>query len=348
MMTMLTTAIVGCGGIGRSHADIVLGIDRLQITALVNTSPGAAESLADIVEERSGTRPAIFASLDELLAVEKIDLVILATPSGLHAQQALAAIEAGSHVVIEKPIDVSIAAGKRVVEAAERTGRTVSVVSQHRFDPSSEAVHAAIERGDFGRLTSAVMTAPLWRDQAYYDSGAWRGTWALDGGGVLVNQGVHTVDLMLWMMGRPDTVSAEFALLAHEGIEAEDTAVATVLFESGALGVIHATTAAKGALKSRLQVHGSAGSAVIDGDQLVYSSPELVREEAGSSHEKQYRDVLAAIDTGNEPRVSATEALWALATVRAVYVSATLRERIRVADVIAGVYDHVEPRALAD
>jgi predicted dehydrogenase len=286
----------------------------------------------------------VFAGLEEALEAQAIDLVILATPSGMHARQALTALEAGAHVVVEKPLDVSVAEGRRVVEAAERTGLTVSVVSQHRFDPSSEAVRAAIERGDLGRLTSAVMSAPLWRSQEYYDSGAWRGTWALDGGGVLINQGVHTVDLLLWMMGRPDTVSAEVALLAHDGIEVEDTVVATIVFASGALGAVHATTAANGTLTSRLQVHGSAGSAVIEGDELVYASEGIVQHDAGSSHERQYLDLLAAIDEGRPPRVSAGEALWALATVRAVYLSATLGERIRVADVIAGAYDGVETR----
>ncbi|BAS14682.1 uncharacterized oxidoreductase YrbE [Arthrobacter sp. Hiyo8] len=145
-----------------------------------------------------------------------------------------------------------------------------TVISQHRFDPASRVVDEARRAGRFGTLTSAVASVSWWRSQGYYDSGAWRGTWAMDGGGAIMNQGVHTVDLLLWFLGRPLEISAKTALLAHEGVEVEDTAVATVTFESGALAVLHATTAAYPGLTVRLQVMGSKGSAVIDNDDLAY------------------------------------------------------------------------------
>jgi predicted dehydrogenase len=277
-------------------------------------------------------------------ALPGIDVVVVCTPTGLHGEVAIEALAAGAHVIVEKPAETTVARTDEIIAAQQRADRTVTVISQHRFDPSTERVLATIGSGGLGRVTSGIAAIDWWRSQDYYDSGDWRGTWALDGGGVLINQGVHTVDLLLWMMGRPDTVSAEVALLAHDGIEVEDTVVATIVFASGALGAVHATTAANGTLTSRLQVHGSAGSAVIEGDELVYASEGIVQHDAGSSHERQYLDLLAAIDEGRPPRVSAGEALWALATVRAVYLSATLGERIRVADVIAGAYDGVETR----
>jgi UDP-N-acetyl-2-amino-2-deoxyglucuronate dehydrogenase len=235
----------------------------------------------------------------------------------------------------------------------------------------SQVVHRAIEAGELGRLTSAVASVAWWRSQAYYDSGDWRGTWALDGGGALMNQGVHTLDLLLWFLGRPVTVSAEFGLLAHENVEVEDTVVATLTFGSGALAVLHATTAAYPGLTARIQVLGSQGSAVIDSDRLEYfhaadggDSPDMGRQGGGNQadrrrvtdepapegvdatqfplgHLRQYRDLLAAIDEGREPGVTVDDALLALATVRAVYVSAVTGEKVAVADVLSGRHDDV-------
>ena len=157
-----------------------------------------------------------------------------------------------------------------IIEAQQKAGTLVTVISQHRFDPATEATLAAIERGELGRLTSGIASIDWWRGQSYYDSGDWRGTWELDGGGALMNQGVHTVDLLVAALGRPVEVFAYTGTLAHERIEVEDVAVGVVRFDSGALGVLHATTAAYPGLSARLQVHGDRGSAVIDNDQLAF------------------------------------------------------------------------------
>ena len=369
-MSTLSTAIIGCGVIGRTHVDAVLQLaDRLALTALVDVSLERADALADVVEERTGVRPAVHATVQELVAAEPPQLVVVATPSGLHVEQAVVALESGAHVLIEKPLDVDLIRARRLADAAAAAaarGKVCSVISQHRFDPSSQIVHSAIADGAFGRVTSGVATVPWWRSQDYYDSGDWRGTWALDGGGALMNQGVHTVDLLLWFLGRPVTVSADIALLAHEGVEVEDTAVATLTFDSGALAVLHATTAGYPGLPVRLQVLGSDGSAVIDGDALQYihlkqdadgaagayggggnqADRYSVEPPAGVDatqfsygHVRQYLDLLDAIDGGREPLLTVEQALLALAAVRAVYVSAVLGRKVRIDDVIAGEYD---------
>ncbi len=367
----LTTAIVGCGVIGRTHVDAVLHLsDKLTLTALVDVSADRAEALAAVVEERTGVRPAIFASVQDLVVVDAPHLVVVATPSGLHVEQAVVALEAGAHVLIEKPLDVDLVRARRLADAARvaaSNGQVCSIISQHRFDPSSQIVHAAVADGSFGRVTSGVATVPWWRSQDYYDSGDWRGTWALDGGGALMNQGVHTVDLLLWFLGRPVTVAAEIALLAHEGVEVEDTAVATLTFESGALAVLHATTAGYPGLTVRLQILGSRGSAVIDADKLEYihiadenGSADMGLQGGGNQadrygdtetadgvdatrftlgHVRQYDDLLAAIAEGREPLLTVDAAVLALATVRAVYISSILGRRVRIDDVIAGEYD---------
>lgn len=374
-------AIVGCGVIGRTHAAAVREFPEVVITALVDEIAEASEALAAKIEDQGAPKPAVFLTLAEAIAAAPVDLVIVATPSGLHIQQAVEALDAGKHVVIEKPLDVDLSRADEIIvaaKAAEAKGLVATVISQHRFDPASRVVDEARRAGRFGTLTSAVASVSWWRSQGYYDSGAWRGTWAMDGGGAIMNQGVHTVDLLLWFLGRPVEISAKTALLAHEGVEVEDTAVATVTFESGALAVLHATTAAYPGLTVRLQVMGSKGSAVIDNDDLAYFHASDAADPAESSamgilgggnqaavelakypddkvealdptvypagHVRQYRDIVAAIRAGRPAGVTVQDAVTALATVRALYVSATLGQPVLIADVIAGKYQNVEVR----
>lgn len=265
MPDALGFAVVGCGVIGPQHGRAITGSGgRARLVAAVDPVFDRAAALT----AEFGGDP--LTSFDEVLARGDVDAVSICTPSGYHVDLALAALAAGKHVVVEKPIDVSTAAADRLVAAAAESDRTVTVIAQHRFDDASRVVHEAVAAGSFGRVTSGVASLSWWRAQSYYDSGEWRGTWALDGGGALMNQGVHTLDLLLWLLGEPVSVTARAALLAHDGIEVEDTVVATLTFASGALGVLHATTAAYPGLSSRVQVLGSRGSAVIDDDQLLF------------------------------------------------------------------------------
>lgn len=375
--------IVGCGVIGRTHATVVTRHPDFTVTALVDVDPAAAEAVAAQIAadprlDADATVPVIYSDIAEALGSGTVDLAVICTPSGLHVAQASECLAHDVHVVIEKPLDVSAAAGRELAalaEAAAERGIVVSVISQHRFDPASTLVRAAIEEQKLGAITSAVATMAWFRSQAYYDSGDWRGTWALDGGGAVMNQGVHTVDLLRWFLGRPVEVYAHTARLAHVGVEIEDTATATVRFESGALAVIHATTAAYPGLTARIQVHGTRGSAIIDNDQLRYfhagdgavaenlrsaattgnQAAELLPGDGGDEfanarnqpdgflrgHLRQYDDIAAALRDGRTPLVSADEALLSLTLVRALYVSATLGQPITFDDVLAGKHDDV-------
>lgn len=265
--------IIGCGVIGKHHGIVLSRHAAFEVTALVDPVAASAEAVADVVAAEGGTRPQIFAGIGQALSSGTVDLAVVCTPSGLHIAQATECLGHDVHVVVEKPLDVSVAEGTRFAalagDAAER-GLTVSVISQHRFDAAAQVIRAAIDANRFGALSSAVATMAWYRSQQYYDSGDWRGTWALDGGGAVMNQGIHTIDLLRWFLGRPSEIYAHTAQLAHERIEIEDTATATVRFESGALAVIHCTTAAYPGLTARVQVHGSHGSAIIDNDQLRY------------------------------------------------------------------------------
>jgi UDP-N-acetyl-2-amino-2-deoxyglucuronate dehydrogenase len=371
---LLTVAIVGCGIIGVNHAAAIVRHPELAITALIDAVPAAAVALADRVEGEFGApRPGTHDSLAGALAQGQIDIVVICAPSGLHVQLAEEALAAGAHIVIEKPLDVTVPRAKRIAalaDEAEAKGKVVSVISQHRFDPASVAVAKAAHDGAFGRLTSGVASVAWWRSQEYYDSGQWRGTWELDGGGAVMNQGVHTVDLLVWFFGRPVEVFAHTGLLAHERVEVEDIAVATVRFESGALAVLHATTAAYPGLSVRLQIHGSHGSAVIDDDRLEYfyaadpddpdrsgkgaanqaadlvPASELRGGDRGGDafvvgHLRQYENIVEAIRAGTAPGVRVADALLSLAVVRAVYLSATLGRAVSVDEVLSGALDEV-------
>src|SRR5829696_9073941 len=258
-------ALVGVGVIGRHHGRVISELaDRVELVAVVDVVSERAETLA---AERGGKA---FTSLTDALAAVDIDIVVGCTPTGRHGEVAIEALEAGKHVIIEKPAETTVAKTDQIIEAQRRAGTLVAVISQHRFDQSTEIALNAITKGELGRLTTGIASIDWWRGQSYYDSGDWRGTWELDGGGAMMNQGVHTVDLFVATMGRPVEVFAYTATLAHERIEVEDAAVVVVRFESGALGVIHATTAAYPGLSARLQVHGDQGSVVIDNDELSF------------------------------------------------------------------------------
>lgn len=372
----IRVAIVGCGVIGTHHARVLAEHPEFRVAALVDVSSDTAEELADVVvDELRADRPRVFAHLGDMIRADAAELVVICTPSGLHIGLAEEALAAGLHVVIEKPLDVDLARGRRIAElareAAER-GILSTVISQHRFNPSSVVVDRAVRSGRLGRVTSAVASAPWWRSQGFYDSGHWRGTWDLDGGGALMNQGVHTLDLLVSYLGRPVEVYAQTALLAHDGIEVEDVAVAVIRFASGALATMQATTAGYPGLDTRVQVQGTRGSAVIEAGSLTYfhAAPESgvpaqadVRNDAElemhaaelprsprldntylEGHYRQYDDIADALRTGRPAGVTVDDAFLSLATVVSVYVSATLGTPVAFEDVVDGVHDGLRLR----
>ncbi|MWJ41920.1 gluconokinase, partial [Clavibacter michiganensis subsp. michiganensis] len=372
----IRVAIVGCGVIGTHHARVLAEHPEFRVAALVDVTAATADELADVVvDELRADRPRVFAHLGDMIREDAAELVVICTPSGLHIGLAEEALAAGLHVVIEKPLDVDLARGRRIAELArEAAGRGIlsTVISQHRFNPSSVVVDRAVRSGRLGRLTSAVASAPWWRSQGFYDSGHWRGTWDLDGGGALMNQGVHTLDLLVSYLGRPVEVYAQTALLAHDGIEVEDVAVAVIRFASGALATLQATTAGYPGLDTRVQVQGARGSAVIEAGSLTYfhAAPESgvpaqadVRNDAEleihaadlprsprldntylEGHYRQYDDIADALRSGRPAGVTVDDAFLSLATVVSVYVSATLGAPVAFEDVVDGVHDGLRLR----
>ena len=339
-------AIVGAGVIGKQHGMVMSQLDdRLELVAVVDVDLDRAQALA---AERGGKA---FVSLTEALAATDIDVVSVCTPTGLHGVVAIEALEAGKHVVIEKPAEVTTEKTDEIIAAQKQAGTLVTVISQHRFDPATEAVLTAIRDGRLGRLTSGIAAIDWWRSQSYYDSGDWRGTWELDGGGAMMNQGVHTVDLLIAALGRPVEVFAYTGTLAHDRVETEDVAAAVVKFESGALGIVHASTSVYPGLSARLQIHGDHGSAVIDNDQLAYIhlAPSDAPEGAGDPPDDdnqvgEFGEVTEAAAAGRNPgqlsdahRLQYLNVLGALAGTQELRVDlATNRRAIAV---ITGAYE---------
>src|SRR5207245_6000213 len=288
----------------------------------------------------------VYTELKPVLGRRDVHVVIVTTPSGAHLEPAIAAAEAGKHVVVEKPLEITLERCDRLIDACDRRRVRLCTIFPSRFGDANQALKKAVEAGRFGRLTLGETTCKWWRSQAYYDEGGWKGTRALDGGGALMNQAIHNVDLLSWMMGPVTHISGFTATLAHERIEVEDTAVACLRFANGALGVNQATTSVHPGYPKTVAVHGDHGSVVIEQDDvlrwdLTPEMPEdrLIKERfaqksgasGGSSnpaaishvgHARQLSDFVKAIETGGQPLIDGREGRKAVEIILAVYRSA--------------------------
>lgn len=334
--------IVGCGVISTTHAKC---IDELPGAELV--------AVCDIIEEKARLLAAkypaeVYTDYRRMFERSDIDVVNVTTPSGRHAEVAIAAAQAGKHVIVEKPMDVTLAQADAMIDAAAKAGVKLCVISQHRFDPPVVALKKAIDENKLGQLNFGGSHTKWYRSQDYYDSGEWRGTWALDGGGALINQSIHYVDLLTYMMGPVAEISAYTATRAHERIEVEDIAVAALKFKSGALGLLEGNTAAYPGLCARLDIYGSDGSVVIENDRVkdwnLRSGEQYLSDDgpvgviAGTSshdiwhhsHRKQMQDMLDALAEDREPLVNGYEGRRALQIVLGVYESARTGKPVRL------------------
>ncbi len=340
--------IIGCGMISRFHAAAIGDVRGAKLVACFDTRPESAERLAAEVGCRA------YAKLDDMLADPLVNVVTVGTPSGAHMEPAVAAAKAGKHVIVEKPLEITLKRCDAIIRACKASGVTLSTVFPSRFHEASRELKRAVDSGRFGRLTLGDAYVKWYRTQAYYDSGAWRGTWALDGGGALMNQAVHSVDLLAWLMGPVVEVRAETATLAHERIEVEDTAVATLRFANGALGVIEASTAVYPGYLKRIEIHGSQGTAVLEEEDIkVWDFARKNRRDdaihqrmlehrstgGGASdptaighhgHALQFADVLDAIRRGRPPLVDSQEGRRSIEIITAIYKSAKTGKAVKL------------------
>src|SRR6266496_320226 len=303
----------------------------------------ASEKALELAKKYSVTP---YQDAQEMFAREQLDIVNICTPSGMHSEHAIQAMRAGYHVIVEKPMEITSAKIDEMLHVQQETGRKLTVISQHRFDPATQQVRKLIEEQALGRLVLGNASIPWWRSQKYYDSGAWRGTWELDGGGVLMNQSIHSIDLLQWLMGPVKSIYAYTDTLVHR-MDTEDVAVAVLRFENGALGTISATTGAYPGTGTRIELHGDKGSAVIEDDRLSYlhlaqddrelraptapAGPSAAQNPATlaiRSHALQIEDMIRAIRENGAPLVDGYAARHPVEIILGIYESARTHQEV--------------------
>ncbi|ADQ45131.1 oxidoreductase domain protein [Caldicellulosiruptor kronotskyensis 2002] len=337
-MSKLKFGIVGCGVISKTHA--------IAISAL--SSDAELVAVCDVIEDRArklaqdfGVKK-IYTDYEKMLLDSDIDVISICTPSGMHADMAALAADAKKHVIVEKPMDITLSKADKIIEAQNRNNVVISIISQHRYSDCMQLLKRLMNEGKFGKIVLATSYTKWYRSQEYYDSGNWRGTWSLDGGGALMNQSIHYIDMIQWIVGKVEEVYAYCTTRAHKRIEVEDCAVACVKFENGAIGEIVGTTSAYPGFETRLEIFGEHGSAIAvntqleslyfkDGSEKEYlenykkedrgpvgASSAAIKEEG---HVRQYRDVINAIKTGTKPLIPAEEGRHPVEIILAIYLS---------------------------
>ncbi len=257
-------AIIGSGNIARIHADAIALLPDVRLAAVCSRNPEKARTLAAAAEAQ------VFDSVETLLTSAAIDAVLVATPSGAHEEAVLPALRAGKHVLCEKPLEISTARVSRMIAEAERSNVILAGFFPLRCGVGARLIREALNAGRFGRLTFLSARVKWWREPDYYRASSWRGTWELDGGGALMNQGIHAVDLLQWMGGPVKEVSAFGGTLAHAGLQVEDTLAACLRFENGALGTIEAGTSCYPGLDLSLEISGDHGTAILVNDRIAF------------------------------------------------------------------------------
>ena len=341
--------IIGLGVIAETHFIAIENNENCEFIAAFDAVEGKAKAFC----ERHGKGKA-YDDLESFLSDHEIEAITIATPSGYHLDPALAAIKHKKHVIIEKPMEITPEREAMIIDAAKKEGVYVTGVFQSRFYDAPQLIKKAIEENRFGRLTLCDAQVKWFRSQEYYDSGAWRGTWKVDGGGALMNQSIHAIDLLQWFCGKAEEVQAFTATLAHERIEVEDTGVAVVKFKNGALGVIEGSTSVYPGFLKKIEICGTEGSVVLEEESLKVWSfknerPEdaqirerfenMTKAGGGASdpkaintlgHEKQFNDFASAIIEKREPAVSAESASEAVKIITAIYESSKSGKVVKV------------------
>jgi predicted dehydrogenase len=343
----IRVGLIGCGKIAQTHAKALQHLDEADFVACCDRDEPRAHELAATYGV-----PNVYSDAGELLNSGTIDVALVCTPHPAHEAVVVAAAEAGVHVLCEKPITVSLEAADNMVNAAELAGTKFGVIFQRRFWPAAQRIRNAIDGGRLGNLTLGECAVRIWRSRDYFASDPWRGKWATEGGGVLMNQAVHAIDQFLWFMGEPVEVVGRYATLRHgDYIDVEDTAVATVVFESGALGTIQAASTFQApAFGFRIAVHGDSGAAVsvweqpegsqgindvwtFDGEEEQRAAWEL--EDRGNPgfpgfHALQIQDFLQAVRDDRPPAVTGRDALKSLEVILAIYESSRTGQPVRL------------------
>jgi UDP-N-acetyl-2-amino-2-deoxyglucuronate dehydrogenase len=253
---MYKTGIIGCGKVAHLHAKALQNASQSEFTAVFSRTLDKAKNFAATYGVKA------YDNITEMVEKEKLDLVMVCTPHPNHLEPTLEAMAAGAHVIVEKPLASTLADCDAMIAASKKYGKKLGVISQRRFYESVQRAKKAIEDGKIGTPALGTVTMLGWRDENYYKSDPWRGSWEHEGGGVMVNQAPHQLDVLLWLMGEVEEVYGTWANLNHPYIEVEDTALAIVKFKNGGLGNILLTNSTKPGIHGKIHVHGSNGASV--------------------------------------------------------------------------------------
>lgn len=327
----LGIAVIGCGMIGKFHLRALSGIPEFKVTGVWAANSKLAEDTAKDFDTKA------YGNYQEVLDDPQVDVVNICLPSGLHAEYGCAAAQAKKHVLVEKPIDITVKNAERLICSCRKNGVFLSVIFQNRFTPAARKVKKTLEENVLGMLYAAEATIKWYRQESYYTTSRWKGTKQLDGGGALINQGVHTIDLLLWFVdSKPKSVASLVRTVRHP-IEVEDIAMALVEFENGVIGSITGSTAMKPGFSERIELYGEKGSIAIEGGRIVRWKVDGCVEEdwidtffagSGSSdpggiplinHQKQLQEAAQAIMSGKQPPLAGEEALKALDLIMKIY-----------------------------
>lgn len=336
-MKKMGFGIIGCGAIANMHAGAVNTIEKGVLSACSDVNE---KSLLDFSRKYNITP---YSDYKDMLQDEKIDVVCICTPSGLHKKFCIEAAAAKKHIVVEKPMALTASDCDEIIKACDENGVKLEVISQNRFKESFRLVKSMVEEGRLGRVVSADIYMKYYRSPEYYGASNWKGTWAMDGGGALMNQGIHGVDILLYIMGDVKSVFGYARTLARD-IEVEDTASAVVEFKNGALGVIQGTTSVTPGYPRRMEINGTKGSiTLIEGDITMWDIEGIpkpnIETKTGQSHNDpmsfdieghvlQITDLIYAVENNMEPYVSHREGKRPVELITAIYESSRTGKRI--------------------
>ena len=341
-------AIAGTGMIARFHARAIRELPNARLVAVCSRELSRAEAFA------AEFRCAAFDTPDAMLALPGVDILVIATPSGAHMEMALAAARSGKHVLCEKPLEVTLPRVDAMIAAHREAGTQLGCTFQMRYMPALQPIRDALREGRFGTVTSAGVYVPWWRSDEYYFGSSWHGTQQLDGGGALMNQAIHMIDLLCDLLPPVESVSAVLSSAGHPGIETEDAATAALRFQGGAVGVICGTTSSWPGQAKRLEITGTRGTVILVDESLtVFEFRDKRPEDAGllarygegraahgahdpaamthALHAACFKDFLAALDAGEPFRINGASARRSVALIRAIYEAAETGRRVSLA-----------------
>ena len=343
----LKIGIIGIGTIADIHAQAIQKSSKLQLISAFSRND------TNVKEFGHKYQISAFSNWDAFISDPNLDAVSICTPNGTHLDYGQRSATAKKHVIVEKPIEITVKRAKNLIEICKKNNVALAVIYQNRFSKGISELKKMLDNNQLGDLFMGDASIKWYRSQKYYDTGNWRGSFDLDGGGVLINQAIHTIDLLQWLMGGVDSVFGKTGTYNHK-MDGEDNAVATLQFNNGAIGVIQASTSVLPARSRRIEIHGEKGTVIIDGDVIKVSLADKIqsskndkeekKKASGASspldgfsiepHKKQMESIAKAILTQKEPSVSGKESLKSLAIVLGIYESNKSNTSIKIRDII--------------